>query len=220
MQSIDIPMKELVFSRFSGTQPPADPVAEAAARLRPLFPVDDWLAARPSRPAAVLVAVVDRPGEPGVLLTRRHDALADHAGQIAFPGGRIEAGDAGPLAAALRETWEETGIPPEFVDVAGYLPAHLTLTGFAVVPVVAVLRAGFVLRPDPKEVAEVFELPMEFLMDERRHEREWREVSGRRLELPVFHHEGRRIWGATAMMLSDFHRHLTGPQTGRAQETP
>jgi 8-oxo-dGTP pyrophosphatase MutT (NUDIX family) len=203
-------MKELVKSRFAGTLPPADPVAEAAARLRPLFPVDVWLAARPSRPAGVLVGLVDRPGEPGILLTRRTDSLADHAGQIAFPGGRIEAEDAGPAAAALRETAEETGIGPGFIEVVGYLPAHLTLTGFAVIPVVAVLRPDFLLRPDPKEVAEVFELPLEVLMDESRHEREWREVSGRRLELPVFHHQGRRIWGATAMMLADFHRCLKG----------
>lgn len=213
-------MKDFVKSRFASTRAPADPVAEAAARLRPLFPVDDWLAARPSRPAAVLVGLVDRPGAPGILLTRRTDTLADHAGQIAFPGGRIEAGDADPAAAALRETAEETGIAPGFIEVMGYLPAHLTLTGFAVIPVVAVLSPGFVLRPDPKEVAEVFELPMEVLMDEARHEREWREVSGRRLELPVFHHEGRRIWGATAMMLTDFHRHLTGLGPDQPKGTP
>lgn len=162
------------------------------------------------RPAAVLIGLVDRGTDLGIVLTQRTDTLPDHPGQISFPGGRLEPEDRGPADAALRETFEETGIAPEFVDIAGYMPAHMTLTGYSVIPVVGLIRPGFQLRPDPKEVAYIFEFPVTFLMNPANHALEWREVSGRRIELPVYHYEGRRIWGATAFMLRDFYLRLQG----------
>jgi 8-oxo-dGTP pyrophosphatase MutT (NUDIX family) len=100
-----------------------------------------------------------------VLLTRRTDQLRDHPGQISFPGGRLELRDEGPRGAALREAREEVGIEPEYIDVVGYLPPHAVVTGFAVCPVVAILRPGFTLRADPSEVAEIFSVPLDYLLE-------------------------------------------------------
>lgn len=196
-------MKPLVRQRLAGTRPPRDAVAEAAARLRGLLPVDEWMRQRPMRPAAVLVPLIDRPGGLAVLLTERNADLPDHPGQIAFPGGRLEPGDADAVAAALRECEEEVGIPPAAVEVIGFLGPHLTLTGYAVTPVVGLVRPDVTLALDPREVASAFEVPLGLLLDPAARRSETREAFGRRFAMPYWEHDGRRIWGATAWMLSD-----------------
>lgn len=158
----------------------------------------------PLIPAAVLLLLVDR--EPGltVLLTRRTDHLRDHPGQISLPGGCIEPGDAGPLGAALRETREELGIAPAVVNVLGYLPPHPVVTGFAVTPVVGLVPAWVGIQHDPSEVAEVFEVPLEFVLDPANVNRGMRRI--RELEVPVleYRYGTHRIWGATAQILYSF----------------
>jgi len=166
--------------------------------------------------AAVLIGLVPHP-QPTVLLTLRTDHLTDHPGQISFPGGRVEPHDADAAATALREAHEEIGLERAFVEVLGNLPTYTTGTGFVVTPVVGVLRPGFALRADPHEVAEVFEVPLGFLMDPAHHQR--REValpSGRRefmsmpWDAPDDRGGSRRyfIWGATAAMLRNLYRFL------------
>ncbi len=153
------------------------------------------------RPAAVLIPLAR--GEDGalrILFTRRRHDLPHHAGQISFPGGCIAAGEA-PRAAALRETMEETGIEPAFVEELGFLDAHETGTGFAIAPLVALLRPGYHLAPCRREVAEIFDLPLAALMDPRNHAREVIASRGQAREHWVMRHEGRFIWGATAAML-------------------
>lgn len=196
-------MKQHIRATFAGTTPPADVVAEAAARLRPLFPVDEWMARRPMALAAVLVPLMDHPTGLTVLLTERSADLPDHPGQISFPGGRLESTDDDAAAAALREAAEEVGLPAASVEVIGYLPAHMTLTGFAVTPVVAIVTPDFQFRLDTREVSQLIEIPVSFLMDSRNQEQEEREVAGRRLHLPVFNYGGHRVWGATAIMLAE-----------------
>jgi 8-oxo-dGTP pyrophosphatase MutT (NUDIX family) len=160
------------------------------------------------RPAAVLVPVVLR-SELTVLLTQRSADLRSHAGQISFPGGRVDPEDSGALDAALREAREEIGLLPDFVEPLGYLDSYRTGTGFQIVPVVGLVRPGFTLAPDPVEVAEAFEVPLRFLMDptnHRRDSREWR--GGRRRFFYAMPYEGRYIWGATAGMLKNMHQRL------------
>ena len=128
--------------------------------------------------AAVLLPIVARE-TPSLLLTRRTETLARHSGQISFPGGRSEVGDLSPVETALRETFEETGIAPGFVAVAGYLDRYLTGTGFDIQPVVGVLAQDFTLKPDPREVAHVFEVPLAFLLDPANRRRESRHIAGR-----------------------------------------
>lgn len=159
------------------------------------------------RAAAVLVGVVAR-SPLTVLLTERTAHLSDHAGQIAFPGGRIEESDSGPLAAALREANEEIGLDPGYVEPLGYLAPYRTGTGFMITPVVALLSPGFELTPDPAEVADTFEAPLSFLMDTSNHRiesRVWRGAERRFYAMP---YEQRYIWGATAGILKSLHRSL------------
>lgn len=167
-------------------------------------------AAAVSKPAAVLIPVVAREVGLTVLLTQRSKELPSHAGQIAFPGGKIDQKDTSPLAAALRETREETGIAEEFVQPVGYLKTYETGTGFSVVPVVGVLRPGFDLVPEPGEVSEIFEVPLGFLMDPSNHQRKQAMWQGRMREYHAMPYEGRYIWGATAAMLVDLSQRLGG----------
>ena len=157
----------------------------------------------PPRQAGVLCALVDRGDGAGlrVVLTRRADHLRKHAGQVAFPGGGLEAGDASILHAALREADEEIGLPPASVDVVGEIDGHETVTGFAVTPFVGFIDPGFSARPDPGEVAEVFEPPLDFLMNPANHLRESRLYQGQKRFFYAMPWEGRYIWGATARML-------------------
>ena len=158
-------------------------------------------------PAAVLVAVVDRP-EPSVILTLRPETMRKHPGQISFPGGRIDPGDDGPVAAALREAEEEIGLAPHHVDVIGLADVYRTVTGFEVTPVVGIVPPDLPLAPHPGEVAALFEAPLHYLLDPA-HQIErsalWR---GRERHYYEIDYQGRRIWGATAAMIVNLSRRL------------
>jgi 8-oxo-dGTP pyrophosphatase MutT (NUDIX family) len=162
------------------------------------------------RPAAVLVPLVDRREGMSVLLTQRTPHLTAHAGQISFPGGRIEESDANAVAAALRETEEEVGLTREHVRVIGRLDTYVTGTGFEITPVVGIVRSPFPLTIDPFEVAEVFEVPLSFVVDPKNHRRMTREFESRTRVFFVLPYEGRNIWGATAGMLVNLAEVLAG----------
>jgi 8-oxo-dGTP pyrophosphatase MutT (NUDIX family) len=153
--------------------------------------------------AAVLVPVIARPA-PTILFTRRTEHLAKHSGQISFPGGRSEPVDLSPVETALRETMEEIGIAPSFVSIAGFLPRYRTGTGFDITPVVGVVAPGFALVPDPREVAEIFEVPLAFFLDPANARDGSREMAGRARRFHVFEPDGHYIWGITAALLFDF----------------
>lgn len=153
------------------------------------------------REAAVLIPVVRRDGALTVLLTQRTDHLHHHPGQISFPGGRVEAQDESVVEAALRETEEEIGLDRGRVEVVGRLPVYRTVTGFAIAPVVGVLTPPFELVPDDFEVAEVFEVPLDFLLDPGNRQRHSIEYAGATREYFAMPWQGRFIWGATAGML-------------------
>jgi 8-oxo-dGTP pyrophosphatase MutT (NUDIX family) len=150
--------------------------------------------------AAVLLPIVRRT-TPTVLFTRRTEHLARHAGQVSFPGGRAQTEDASLVETALRETFEETGIRRQFVSVAGFLDAYETGTGFAILPVIGLLEEGFDVVPSPQEVAEVFEVPLEFLLDPANCTRRTGEWRGETRHFYAFTYEGHYIWGATAAIL-------------------
>jgi len=155
----------------------------------------------PLTPAAVLVPLVLRASGPTILLTQRTDHLNDHAGQISFPGGRIEDHDATPEAAALRETEEEIGLDPSRVELIGRLDTYVVRTGFEVTPAVGFVHPPFKINPDPFEVAEVFEVPLAFVMDRSVHQRQSREYKGTQRFFYVMQYNEHYIWGATAAML-------------------
>lgn len=158
--------------------------------------------------ASVLVAIVDRALEPTVLFTQRTAHLKNHSGQISFPGGRAEASDGSAERTALRETWEEVGLPGERVELLGRLSEYHTRTGYRITPVVGIVRLPLALNPDTNEVAEVFEVPLAFLLDERNHQRHSREFEGQQRHFFAIPFEDRYIWGATAGMLVNLHRFL------------
>lgn len=177
-----------------------------------------------SRAAAVLIPIVARDDGPTVLLTQRTDHLSTHSGQIAFPGGGVESHDRDRLETALREAREEVGLDPGCVDVLGVLPEYTTGTGFAVTPVVGIVRADFCLDPDPNEVADVFEVPFAFLMDPRNHERRRFDIDGRDRTFFAMPYRAAPdapeyfIWGATAAMIRNLYHFLaaTRVRVGRA----
>lgn len=160
--------------------------------------------------AAVLVPLVERRAGVTVLLTVRTATVAVHAGQISFPGGRIEAEDASPVAAALRETHEEIGVGAEHIEVAGRLADYETGTGFRVTPVVGFLHGAFALRLSPAEVADAFEVPLAFVLDPAHHARETAVLRGAERTFWVLRWRERRIWGATAGMLVNLAGALAG----------
>ena len=205
-------MRNHVVERLAGHQPGRrgfggtdDPFA--AAEFRQVLRGDHDLnpgMSLPStslRPAAVLVPLVDHAHGMSVLLTQRTAHLTAHAGQISFPGGRIEAHDADEVAAALRETAEEVGLLREQISVIGRLDNYVTGTGFEIAPIVGIVAPPFALVIDPFEVAEAFEVPLAFILDRRNHQRVERESGGRRRCFFVLPYEGRNIWGATAGIL-------------------
>lgn len=188
---------------FFRTEHPADPDDGVYAAL----------AGPPPRQAAVLVPVVLHP-RPTLLLTQRTSHLRKHAGQIAFPGGKMDEGDTNAVAAALREAQEEVGLAPHRVEVLGALPRHRMNAFYGVTPVVGLVPPDVVWQANPHEVAEVFEVPLDFLMNPANHRRHAYEVDGRVREwfsMPYQDGQGERfIWGATAAMLHGFYRLLAG----------
>ena len=188
--------------RLAGTRAPADPTAVTlppGSDKWPEFMREQIL--RTLSPAGVLIPVLERAEGLAVLLTRRSAELKHHAGQISFPGGRMEESDADVVGAALRETHEEVGIPPDAVSVVGYLAPMPTVTGYAVTPVVGHVEADIELDIDRTEVAYAFEVPLDFLLDARNQQASERDYQGRRIPTVEFHYAGERIWGATAQML-------------------
>ena len=159
-------------------------------------------------PASVLVPVVAHPGGLTVLFTQRTSQLRSHSGQISFPGGRAEPEDPSPEFTALREAGEEIGLKAGQVEVLGRLPEYLTRTGYRVTPVVGLLTPPLELAPDPREVEEVFEVPLAFLLDPRNHQRRTREVQGRSVSFYAIPYGERDIWGVTAGILVNFSRRL------------
>ena len=202
--------------------PPA--ISQLRAALHPLDAVpgdagwnyeelSDLVAGRntPSVAAAVLVGLIPRDTGIQVLLTRRNDAMRHHAGQVSFPGGRIEADDAGPAAAAIREAQEEIGIRADQVMPLGVLDPLATITGFRVLPLVATISPDYVARPDPREVAEVFEVPLAYLLTPENLKRIEVDAGGRPrsvLEFVDRGMSGQRIWGATASILFNLRERL------------
>ena len=165
---------------------------------------------RPLMPAAVLVPLVERPEGYTVLLTQRTAHLEHHAGQISFPGGRAEDEDAGPVDTALREAEEEIGLHRRHVaEIAGFLDRYQTVTGFLITPVVGFVTPPFDLALDDFEVAEAFEVPLEFILDPGNHENRSMLYKGQERRYYVIPYENRFIWGATAAMLVNFARRLT-----------
>ena len=172
-----------------------DPVIQAMAEIRPI------------RPAAVLVPIVDHPS-PTVLLTVRTAHLPDHPGQIAFPGGKIEAEDKSPLAASMREAWEEIGLEQQFVEPLGYLDLYMTSLGYRIVPALARVRPGFRLTLNASEVDDTFEVPLAFLMAEANHKQESRAWKGMMRTVYAMPFGERYIWGVTAGILRNLYLRL------------
>jgi 8-oxo-dGTP pyrophosphatase MutT (NUDIX family) len=162
------------------------------------------------KPAAVLVPLVERPDGITVLLTKRTDHLHDHAGQISFPGGRVEPEDENAVATALRETEEEIGVGREHIEVVTEIDTYRTGTGFRITPVVGFVSPEYTLQIDEFEVAEVFEVPFEFVMNPENHHRRSGVWKGIERHFYVLPYQDRDIWGATAGMLVALHARITG----------
>jgi 8-oxo-dGTP pyrophosphatase MutT (NUDIX family) len=207
-------LRARILQRFEGTQPRHELAdwrllgvnAEHSRRLQRHFPADPV-------PAAVLVALVDRPEGLTVLLTERASQLTKHAAQISFPGGRLEESDPDIASAAVREAQEEIGLDPERVRVFGYLPDHLVISGFRVTPVLSLVTLPFSLVPNPAEVAEVFEVPLSHVFDRSNHKARLRRVGDEDLLLYDIPWQGQNIWGATAGMLLTFVRMVEGEES-------
>jgi 8-oxo-dGTP pyrophosphatase MutT (NUDIX family) len=193
----------------SGLPVPAPPIGSDFS-LSGVVPVPQaW------RAASVLVPLVNHAAGVTVLLTQRTADMPSHAGQIAFPGGRREAGE-DAVAAALRETEEEVGISRRFVDVVGAVDLYRTGTGFEITPIVGIVTPGFAVRADPREVADVFEVPLEHFLDEVNHKLDSRQYQGRERRYYAMPYGERYIWGATAGMLKNLHFILTAKETAPA----
>ena len=162
-----------------------------------------------TRPAAVLVPIIDR-GEPTVLLTLRTAELASHAGQVAFPGGKIDPADESPVAAAMREAREETGLAPTLIEPIGYLDLYLTFSGFRILPTVARVKPDFTLALNPREVTETFEVPLTFLMSPSNHQRKTRDWNGFARDYYAIPYQNRYIWGITAGILRNLYDRVYG----------
>ena len=186
----------------------ADRLRSALARppVEALLVGDDYPPAAQPAPAAVLIAITDRP-DPGIILTVRHSDLRTHAGQVAFPGGRIDPPE-DPTAAALREAWEELGLEPAAVEPIAALEPYRTITGFAVTPVIGVIPPDLALAPHEQEVEDWFEAPLAFLLDPANHQRQAMLFEGRERHYYRIDWDGRNIWGATAAMLVNLSRRL------------
>ena len=199
-------MREIVLRAF----PPGAMTGSAEA-------TPAWIAVgpEPGRPvkfvdAAVLVPLIDRPEGLTVLLTRRAADMTSHPGQISFPGGRFQASDTSPEDTALRETEEEIGLPRAAVQILGRLNSRETGSGFRVVPVVGLIKPPFTLVPDPREVAGIFEVPLDFVMEPANHRLELRTQNGVEREFYVMPYNEYHVWGLTARLLHNLAEHLRG----------
>jgi 8-oxo-dGTP pyrophosphatase MutT (NUDIX family) len=204
----DLPLDLALRARLL-SQPPALPLRPTRSDYD-LNPEARAPAPRQLVPASVLLPIVAR-AEPTMLFTRRSEHLRRHAGQVSFPGGGAQDGDASLVDTALRELAEETGIAADFVSVEGFLDVYETVTGYAVLPVVGLLREGFALKPDANEVAHVFEVKLAFFLDPancREHVLEWK---GGMRRVYAFEAETHYIWGATASMLVNLAQRLSAP---------
>jgi 8-oxo-dGTP pyrophosphatase MutT (NUDIX family) len=209
----ELELRARILQRFAGTQPRHELAdwrvlgvdAERSQRLVRHFPKDP-------APAAVLFPLVDRPGGMTVLLTQRASQMARHAAQIAFPGGRVDDTDADMAGAALREAREEIGLDPGRVQVFGYLPDHVVISGFRVTPVLGLVSPPFSLELNPHEVAGVFEVPLDHVLDSANHKARLRKVGDEEMLLYDIPWQGQNIWGATAGMLLTFVRMLREQQ--------
>jgi 8-oxo-dGTP pyrophosphatase MutT (NUDIX family) len=190
-----VPITDLAHARVGGITPETAHLSE-------------YLAIDSPRPAAVLVPIVDRDDALTVLLTERSANLKNHAGQISFPGGRLDGEHETPLDAALRETEEEIALERGFITIAGYLESHLIFTGFHVVPVVGFVRTGFSVQPNPSEVADVFEVPLAHVLNPANHGTRVRAVGGGEIHVYNIPCADRVVWGATAGILMSLYRLL------------
>lgn len=189
-------MRALIIQKFAASK-------QLGPSNDPSFPLDAKL-----RSAAVLVPLVDRDSGMTVLLTQRATHLSHHAGQISFPGGSVEQTDESPIATALRETEEEIGLPSSQIEVVGYLPTLALSSGFRVVPVVAIVSSELDLKMDTREVEEVFEVPLQFVLDPRHHELRTGHPRDKNAAYYALNYQGRDIWGATARILISLYRTL------------
>jgi 8-oxo-dGTP pyrophosphatase MutT (NUDIX family) len=197
--------------RLASGLPVAQPPIGSDFSLSGIVPVPEtW------KPASVLVPLVNHPAGVTVLLTQRTADMPSHAGQIAFPGGRREKSDVDATATALRETEEEVGIGRGFVDVVGTMDLYHTGTGYEITPVVGIVTPGFVVRADPREVADVFEVPLEHFLNEVNHQIDSRQYQGRERRYYAMPYGERYIWGATAGMLKNLHFILTAQEDAAA----
>ena len=209
MRSPDSLTAALLKERLAETRAPEDPVDVVMPPGSERWP--DFVRERIAetlRPAGVLIPVMERDAGLSVLLTQRSAELKHHAGQVSFPGGRMEEHDRDIVHAALRETHEEVGIPPAAINIVGYLPPMPTITGYAVTAVVGLVADGVSLRIDRTEVEYAFEVPLAFLLDRRNERSLEREYQGRRVPTVEFHYAGERIWGATAHLLIELRKRL------------
>jgi len=190
-----VPITDLAHARIGGITPETAHLSEFKNIESP-------------RRAAVLVPIVERPEGLNVLLTERAAHLRNHAGQVSFPGGRLEGDHETPVDAALRETEEEIGLERGHITIVGYLESHIIFTGFHVVPVVGFVRPQFTLQPNPKEVASVFEVPLVHILDPTNHGTRVRTVEGGEIHVYNIPYGERVIWGATAGMLMSLYRLL------------
>jgi len=196
-------VRDLVAALHPLTSPPVGPGWNHADLIDLLPPATSLIE------AAVLVGLVPRPDGTQVLLTRRTDGLRHHGGQVSFPGGRIEAADHDAVIAALRETHEEIGIEPTQITPLGFLDPLATITGFRVLPVVATISVDYVAQPDPNEVADVFEVPLAFLLDPANLATHVLDHRGKPRHVLEFRYPAQRIWGVTASILWNLRERLS-----------
>lgn len=199
-------MRELICRRLAGSSLPTDAVAEAERQI-PAAARHVWFHL-PLRPAAVLLPLVERNGVISLLLTERTHEIPEHPGQVAFPGGRAEAGDRDLVHTALRESEEEIGLPPAAVELVGIIRCQPVISGYAVLPVVGFIRQPFEPVLDRREVGDLFEVPLSFFMDDANGRRFEREREGVPAEVWEYWWEHHRVWGATAKIVREFVAHL------------